>query len=52
MCYPYGGYNKLTLDLIKEFGAAIGLTNTVKKAIIGQDNPLTLPRFDTNDFPQ
>lgn len=52
MCYPYGAYNEKTLSLLTEFGASLGLTTEVRKASIGKDNPLTLPRFDTNDFPQ
>jgi len=50
MCYPYGAYNKKTISLLKKLGASIGVTTEVRKAIIGKDNPLTLPRFDTNDF--
>lgn len=52
MCYPYGSYNDDTLSILKQYGAAIGLTTEVRKAEIFKDNPLTLPRFDTNDFPQ
>lgn len=50
MCYPYGAYNKKTISLLKKLGASVGVTTQVRKAIIGKDNPLTLPRFDTNDF--
>ena len=50
MCYPYGAYNKKTISLLKKLGASIGVTTEVRKAIIRKDNPLTLPRFDTNDF--
>tara|TARA_B100001964_G_C13691344_1_gene361916 strand:+ start:324 stop:461 length:138 start_codon:yes stop_codon:yes gene_type:complete len=42
----------LTLSLLNELGALIGLTTEVRKAQIGTDNPLILPRLDTNDFPQ
>ena len=52
MCYPYGAYNNTTLSLLKELGALIGITAEVRKANLGIDNPLTLPRLDTNDFPQ
>ncbi|MDB2341189.1 polysaccharide deacetylase family protein [Candidatus Pelagibacter bacterium] len=52
MCYPYGAYNNTTLSLLKELGALIGITTEVRKANLGIDNPLTLPRLDTNDFPQ
>lgn len=50
MCYPYGAYNNATLKIIKKLGAIAGVTTNARKAIIGNDNPLTLPRFDTNDF--
>ena len=50
MCYPYGAYNKKTISLLKKLGASVGVTTQVRKAIIGKDNPLTLPRFNTNDF--
>ena len=52
MCYPYGAYNKTTLSLLKEFDASIGITTESRIALIDQDSPFTLPRLDTNDFPQ
>jgi|MDTC01.3.fsa_nt_gb peptidoglycan/xylan/chitin deacetylase (PgdA/CDA1 family) len=52
MCYPYGAYNNDTLSLVKELGAIIGVTTKVGKADLSTDNPFTLSRFDTNDFPQ
>ncbi len=52
MCYPYGAYNKNTLSLIKKLGASLGVTTEIGKANLLADNPLTLPRLDTNDFPQ
>ena len=51
MCYPYGAYNDTTLSILKEMGASIGVTTDFRKANLEIDNPLTLPRFDTNDFP-
>ena len=50
--YPFGGFNKTTLSLVKEYGASLGLTTEVAEALIGKTNPLTLPRLDTNEFPQ
>ena len=52
MCYPYGAYNDDTISILKELGASIGVTTEVRMADLLNDNPLTLPRFDTNDFPQ
>ena len=51
MNYPYGNYSQVVLDFIKEQGACVGLTTEVRVAELGKDNPLTLPRFDCNDFP-
>ncbi|MDB4042701.1 hypothetical protein N9507_00550 [Gammaproteobacteria bacterium] len=52
MCYPYGGYNDDTLLLLKEMGASIGITIEARVADLLTDNPLKLPRLNTNDFPQ
>ncbi len=52
MCYPYGAYNNSTLSIVRELGASLGVTTEVRKAAIGEDNPLILPRLDTNDLPQ
>lgn len=52
MCYPYGAYNHDTLAILKRYGAAVGITTQARKALLLADNPLALPRFDTNDFPQ
>ena len=42
----------LTINVLKEFNASIGITTEPRVALINKDNPLTLPRLDTNDFPQ
>jgi len=52
MCYPYGAYNSSILSLLKDLGASIGITTKRKIADLSIDNPFTLPRMDTNDFPQ
>jgi peptidoglycan/xylan/chitin deacetylase (PgdA/CDA1 family) len=52
MCYPYGAYNEETLDLLRAADCAVGLTTKVGKASIAANDPLKMPRFDTNDFPQ
>ena len=51
MCYPYGAFNADTLSFLRSMGAAVGLTTEVRQANLSADDPLTLPRFDTNDFP-
>lgn len=52
MCYPYGAHNDDTIDLLKRFEAALGITTEVRVANVTTDNPFKLPRLDTNDFPQ
>ena len=52
MCYPYGGYNADTLDILKHKKCSVGLTTKIGIARLDGDNLLELPRLDTNDFPQ
>lgn len=51
MCYPYGGYNQDTLDILRSRDCLIGLTTRVGRAEVSGDGTLELARFDTNDFP-
>lgn len=51
ICYPYGNYNDNVLKYIKECGCALGFTTEVGIADLKRYSPLTLPRFDCNDFP-
>jgi len=51
MCYPYGAYNHSLLNILQNRGCIAGLTTNVGIANLGTDNPLTLPRLDTNDLP-
>jgi hypothetical protein len=50
MCYPYGAFDDVTLGLVGEAGAALGLT-TEKGMARDLVAPLRLPRLDTNDLP-
>ena len=52
MCYPYGAYDDTLLSVLKARNCVVGLTTEVGIASIQQDNPLTLPRIDTNDLPK
>ena len=52
MCYPYGAYNESLLTILKERNCSVGLTTKVGVADINSDNPLLLPRLDTNDLPK
>lgn len=50
ICYPYGSYNKSLLEIIKNKGCIVGLTTEPRIADLSLDNPLALPRLDTNDL--
>lgn len=52
MCYPYGGWNAGLLDVLRQRGCTLGLTTEVATADLSRHDPLTLPRYDTNDFPR
>jgi peptidoglycan/xylan/chitin deacetylase (PgdA/CDA1 family) len=52
MCYPYGSYNKDTLEILKDRNCAVGFTTRPGTAKISQLYELELPRYDTNNFPQ
>lgn len=52
MCYPYGSFNRTTLDLLRRKKCSIGLTTEVDTADLKAERFLELPRLDTNDFPQ
>ena len=51
-CYPYGGYNAHTLDILKENDFKAALTVKVGRVSNRTENLLELPRIDTNDLPQ
>ncbi len=51
MCFPYGSYNQDTLRLLKEKNCIVGLTTRVGLMSLA-DNPLEMPRLDTNDLPK
>ena len=55
ICYPYGAYNNITIELLKENGCKLGLTTRVDLAAPTQnedDYIYKLPRLDTNDIPK
>ncbi|GAB2468044.1 polysaccharide deacetylase family protein [Jatrophihabitans fulvus] len=52
MCYPFGGHEPEVVEVLRERHCTIGLTTEVATAVIGRHDPLLLPRYDTNDFPQ
>ena len=48
-CYPYGSFNKNTVNILKKNKINFGLTTNPKK-LKENFNPRLIPRFDTNDF--
>lgn len=50
MCYPYGDYNKDTLDLLKKYNFQIAVTTNPRTFDPQRDNLLEIPRWDTNDY--
>ncbi len=52
MCYPYGAYNESLLSVLKSRNCVVGLTTEVGLASLHENNPLILPRLDTNDLPK
>jgi peptidoglycan/xylan/chitin deacetylase (PgdA/CDA1 family) len=50
-CYPYGGYNADTLQLLRERECKVGLTVRPDLAHVERDQMLELPRLDTTDLP-
>jgi len=52
MCYPYGSYDRTTLEILETAGCAAGLTTEFDEAVVSPDNALTLQRLDTTDLPR
>jgi len=52
MCYPHGSFNTSLLKILTQSGCVLGLTTEVGIADLTQNNPLTLPRLNTNDLPK
>jgi peptidoglycan/xylan/chitin deacetylase (PgdA/CDA1 family) len=51
MCYPYGGFDDSLLQILRDRHCRLGFTAEARVADLDIDNPLTLPRVDTNDLP-
>ena len=52
MCYPYGAHDESIRSLLPTLGCTVGLATHVDIADLEQDDPLALPRVDTNDIPK
>ena len=51
ICYPYGGFNSLLLHLLRQRGFRAGFSVEPRVADLAAEDPLLLPRLDTNDLP-
>jgi peptidoglycan/xylan/chitin deacetylase (PgdA/CDA1 family) len=51
MCYPYGAHDASLRRYIRSQGCAVGLATDAAVADLAEDDPLALPRLDTNDVP-
>lgn len=51
MCYPFGAFDDTLLDHLRRRRCAVGLTTDAKVADFSADDPLLLPRLDTNHLP-
>ena len=52
MCFPYGNYNELTIELLKEYNCKLALTTEVNIVDLKTNNKYKFPRLDTNDLPK
>ncbi|EQB7293153.1 polysaccharide deacetylase family protein (plasmid) [Escherichia albertii] len=51
-CYPYGSSSLDVTNLLREKGCKLAFTTVVDVASTASDNPLLIPRLDTNDLPK
>ena len=51
IAYPYGSFNKSTLDILRSMTVLAGFTTVPKLVELPIQSPLTIPRLDTNDLP-
>lgn len=49
MCYPYGAHDASLRRYLRKHGCAVGLGTEPEVADLEQNDPLALPRLDTND---
>lgn len=52
MAYPYGGWDEDLLNVLRARNCKLAFTTRVATADLSEDDPLLLPRWDTNDFPK
>jgi len=49
--YPYGSYDEKSKKILAKHGCKVAFTTEVRVADLVRNDPLVLPRLDTNDFP-
>ena len=52
ICYPYGGYNENTIDILRKYNFKTAFTTKVDLASTSKENRFEVPRLDTNDIPK
>ena len=51
-CYPYGSSSEEVVVELEKQGCKVAFTTEVRVADLALDDPLLLPRLDTNDLPK
>jgi peptidoglycan/xylan/chitin deacetylase (PgdA/CDA1 family) len=51
-CYPYGSSSKKVVSTLKSKGCRLAFTTQVNTTDLSIENPLLIPRLDTNDLPK
>jgi peptidoglycan/xylan/chitin deacetylase (PgdA/CDA1 family) len=51
MCYPYGSYNEITIQLLKKHNFDCAFTTVPTTAHFDLNTQFEIPRLDTNDLP-
>jgi peptidoglycan/xylan/chitin deacetylase (PgdA/CDA1 family) len=51
LAYPYGDHDDTTVAIARELGCTAAVTIEVRSARLTDDDPLRLPRLNTNDLP-
>ncbi len=51
ICYPFGGHSDSVHRVVGDRKCRLGFTVEMRIADLDSDQPLTLPRIDTNDLP-
>jgi hypothetical protein len=52
MCYPHGAYDDSAISILEKNNCAVGLSIDVGIANLDKNNPMSMPRLNTNDLPK